>query len=102
MHLNSTRRLSISIPETDISCDMTPPEILIAERKSSLENKTSPVNMECSPIGDHDVLGYDLDRNSNCDTASVASDLTRMCVSDEEDKLIVVSDKSENKTTKLS
>lgn len=33
-------------------------------------------------------IGEDLEHNSTYETASVASDLTRMCVSDEEDKII--------------
>lgn len=32
-------------------------------------------------------LGSEVERNSNCDTASMASDLTRMCVSDEDEKV---------------
>lgn len=93
---NSARRLSIAIPETElISCDIPPPELAIVERMKSPENKHSPVNMECFPIDEIDILIDDLERNSNCDTASVASDLTRMCVSDEEEKVMVVLEKTE-------
>lgn len=54
--------------------------------------------MECSPIGENDILIDDLERNSYCDTASVASDLTRMCVSDEEEKVTMLLEKTGKKT----
>lgn len=44
--------------------------------------------MECSQLNENDILIDELEKNSNSDTASVASDLTRMCVSDEEEKVI--------------
>lgn len=47
--------------------------------------------MDYSPVYQQDASSNDeIEKNSNCDTASVASDLTRMCVSDEEEKVILV------------
>lgn len=96
LNFSSTRRLSISIPETDIiSCDIPPPELAIAARIETIKN--SPVDMECSSIHETDILIDDLERNTISDTASVASDLTRMCVSDEEEKVIIVLEKTKKK-----
>lgn len=94
---------------------MSPPRIVISERLAvPLGNKSSSANMECSRLDDNSVIIDDLERNSNCDTASVASDLTdvernsncdtvsvasdltRMCVSDEDEKEIIVLEKTEH------
>ncbi|XP_044268612.1 protein timeless isoform X2 [Tribolium madens] len=65
--------LSIAIPGLEeLTCISPPPELSI------VDNHVINGNMECSPI------------HSACETASIASDLTRMCVSDEEDKTILV------------
>lgn len=49
--------------------------------------------MDCSTGQDIPVLLHDdIEHASICETASVASDLTRMCVSDEDEKLMLVSD----------
>ncbi|EFA04644.2 timeless [Tribolium castaneum] len=71
--INSAHPLSITIPGLEeLTCDLPPPELSI------VDNHVINANMECSPI------------HSACETASIASDLTRMCVSDEEEKTILV------------
>lgn len=58
--------------------------------KSRFHEFTKPIQMEIT-TGDNDEnrsLGEDMEHNSTYDTASVASDLTRMCVSDEEEKSV--------------
>ncbi|XP_074032694.1 timeless isoform X2 [Leptinotarsa decemlineata] len=89
-----SRKLSIVIPDADvIPCNISPPGLCIVERSGLYPKKDPLGNMECS--NSHDTDLDDMERNSNCDTASVASDLTRMCVSDEEDKVILVINKAE-------
>uniref|UniRef100_A0A6P7G1F2 Protein timeless n=1 Tax=Diabrotica virgifera virgifera TaxID=50390 RepID=A0A6P7G1F2_DIAVI len=63
----------------------------IAQLLGPINKGNVHLEMECSPIHatDSDLVLSD-ERNSNCDTASVASDLTRMCVSDEDDKVVLV------------
>jgi timeless protein len=79
----SAHPLSITIPGLEeLACDIPPPELTI------VDNHVAHGTMECSPIHD------DNERNSTCETASIASDLTRMCVSDEEDKLVLVLEKN--------
>ncbi|RZC36304.1 timeless, partial [Asbolus verrucosus] len=79
VHSPSAHPLSITIPGLEeLSCNLPPPELSI------VDNHMVHSNMECSSLHD------DNERNSICETASIASDLTRMCVSDEEDKLILV------------
>ena len=74
----SAHPLSITIPGLeDFSSDLSPPELSI------VDNHVVHSNMDCSPI-------HDDNERSTCETASIESDLTRMCVSDEEDKLILV------------
>ncbi|XP_068904015.1 protein timeless isoform X2 [Tenebrio molitor] len=81
--INSAHPLSITIPGLEeLACDIPPPELTI------VDNHVAHGTMECSPIHD------DNERNSTCETASIASDLTRMCVSDEEDKLVLVLEKN--------
>ncbi|XP_018567388.1 protein timeless isoform X2 [Anoplophora glabripennis] len=94
-NMSSTSQLSIAIPDPEtITFDIPPPELAIAGR--TWANKDLTTSMECSPIYQQDVLLTDqIEKNSNCDTASVASDLTRMCVSDEEDKVILVIQKND-------
>ncbi|XP_050510976.1 protein timeless isoform X1 [Diabrotica virgifera virgifera] len=86
-----TSQLSIAIPDNEIiSCNIPPPELTIVSISNGRPARSS-VEMECSPIHatDSDLVLSD-ERNSHCDTASVASDLTRMCVSDEDDKVVLV------------
>lgn len=74
-----------------VLCHLPPPKLSIAEPQtsgSSTENGVPQIPMDCSP--EHDP--EDVEHASICDTASVASDLTRMCVSDEEDKIIFDND----------
>ncbi|KAJ3653394.1 hypothetical protein Zmor_012648 [Zophobas morio] len=76
--MTSAHPLSITIPGLeDFSSDLSPPELSI------VDNHVVHSNMDCSPI-------HDDNERSTCETASIESDLTRMCVSDEEDKLILV------------
>ncbi|KAJ8942282.1 hypothetical protein NQ318_005600 [Aromia moschata] len=94
-----TNQLSVEIPDVDIvPCNASPPELAIAHKTES-KRKNLLINMECYPIQEQtDPIPIDdLERNSICDTASVASDLTRMYVSDEEDKILI----AEN-TTKVT
>ncbi|KAG5889809.1 hypothetical protein JTB14_031357 [Gonioctena quinquepunctata] len=84
-----TSQLSIMIPDTEaLPCNISPPDLAIAERSTLFNEKASPATTECSNIHETDL--DDLERISNCDTASVASDLTRMCVSDEDEKVTLV------------
>lgn len=79
--LNGSNELSIVIPRLDsICCDLTPPELSIAHPPGRIEDYVSEHE-------DGDNVQDDVEHNSACETASIASDLTRMCVSDEEDKL---------------
>lgn len=74
---SSNSELSITIPELDsVCCDAPAPELKMVNVSELL---TLEVNGGVPPD--------DAERNSIYETASVASDLTRMCVSDEEDKL---------------
>ncbi|CAH1113832.1 unnamed protein product [Psylliodes chrysocephalus] len=82
-----TSQLSIAIPENDIASGHLPPPELAIVCKSDM-------SMDCLHYHLHDThmdhtanLGSEVERNSNCDTASMASDLTRMCVSDEDEKV---------------
>ncbi|KAJ8972331.1 hypothetical protein NQ317_007522, partial [Molorchus minor] len=95
--ISSTSELSIAIPDVEvITCDLPPPELTIAKEVNS-NRRDSLLNMECLPI--HEIPDHldDLERNSNSDTASVASNLTRMYVSDEEGKMTLT--EKDNKIT---
>lgn len=83
-------QLSIAIPDSEsITFDIPPPDLAIVERTWTSKDLTT--SMDCSPVYQQDASSSDeIEKNSNCDTASVASDLTRMCVSDEEEKVILV------------
>ncbi|CAG9863160.1 unnamed protein product [Phyllotreta striolata] len=86
---SSTSQLSIAIPETDISCHhLPPPELAIVCKSNSPAAPMDCLQLhhQCLPHGGDLVLS-DVERASNCDTASMASDLTRMCVSDEDEKV---------------
>lgn len=63
-----------------------------------MENPSNHLPMECSGGQDTAVLMTDdIEHASICETASVASDLTRMCVSDEDEKSMIVSDDEHNR-----
>ncbi|KAF5277705.1 hypothetical protein FQR65_LT03685 [Abscondita terminalis] len=59
-------------------CDISPHELTETER-----SKIAVSELDCSTIPGVEETGY----NSMCETASTTSDLRRMCVSDEEDKI---------------
>ncbi|GJQ86607.1 putative timeless [Trypoxylus dichotomus] len=83
---SATNELSITIPELEpICCSLPPPELTIARPSNHL------MDMDVAMIHEN-VIQDDAEHNSTYETASVASDLTRMCVSDEEDKLVFVED----------
>lgn len=95
-HIFSTNQLSVAIPETAfLAHDLPPPKLSIAEH-SKMENESTIAPMDCS-AEDGAVAIHDDNEHSICETASVASDLTRMCVSDEEEKLMAVSDDENNR-----
>ncbi|KAI4464273.1 timeout/timeless-2 [Holotrichia oblita] len=78
---SATSELSITIPVLESTCcNLPPPELAIVR---TVEQFTIDASMQESGS----VIQDDIERNSTYETASVASDLTRMCVSDEEDKL---------------
>ncbi|XP_057652499.1 protein timeless isoform X2 [Diorhabda carinulata] len=88
-HIASIGQLSIAIPDNEIiSCNIPTPELSLANRAiNSL--KTTTIDMDFLANYDNDLLsGDEIERNTNCDTPSVASDL--MCVSDEDDKVILI------------
>ncbi|CAG9813992.1 unnamed protein product [Phaedon cochleariae] len=89
-------QLSIAIPDTQLaSCNLPLSELAIVSHQEAFDKPrpSSPITY----IHESDPILDDLDRNSNCDTASVASDLTRMCVSDEEDNVVLVIKKKTEK-----
>lgn len=65
--------------------NLPPPKLTIVEQ-TKMEIPSIHLHMDCS-VGPEDI-----EHASICETASVASDLTRMCVSEEDEKLMVVSD----------
>nr|XP_022903307.1 protein timeless isoform X1 [Onthophagus taurus] len=79
---SNNNELSITIPEIEpLCCNLPPPELRIAPLLSE------QLEMDISPIQESSVIHEDGEHNSIYETASVASDLTRMCVSDEDEKL---------------
>ncbi|CAH2002672.1 unnamed protein product [Acanthoscelides obtectus] len=98
-----TTPLSIIIPKQPMLGDIPParlvidPPVLSPDKdraedmalsgvpRPALEEATDH-HMDCSPP----CAMLELERASNCDTASVASDLTRMCVSDEDEKVTLL------------
>lgn len=72
--------------------NLPPPKLSIVDQaKMDIPANSSP--MDCSAGQDTPVLlNDDIEHASICETASVASDLTRMCVSDEDEKSMIVSD----------
>ncbi|KAK5646785.1 hypothetical protein RI129_005249 [Pyrocoelia pectoralis] len=86
MHFNSTTRLSINVPNIEIvPCDVPTPSLIVAQDLYSLNKETSVELFNFFTFPGIDEMEY----NSICETTSVHSDLTRMCVSDEEDKLVI-------------
>lgn len=82
----SSNPLSITIPDIAFLTHNLPPPKLSIVDQAKMEIPSNSLHMECS-------TGHeDIEHASICETASVASDLTRMCVSDEDEKLMVVSD----------
>ncbi|KAK9879710.1 hypothetical protein WA026_006770 [Henosepilachna vigintioctopunctata] len=74
-------QLTITIPEEVITCGLPVPELALVSADSNFQESCSlHSDMDCSPIN------QDTEHNSICDTAS---DLTRMYVSDEEDRKIM-------------
>ncbi|XP_017769876.1 PREDICTED: protein timeless [Nicrophorus vespilloides] len=82
--LGRSNELSIAIPrieEKSLPNNLTPPDVRIAER-------AEPIDMETSQTEEEDKeLPFTMNEDTY-ETTSVASDLTRMCVSDEEEKNI--------------
>ncbi|KAK9754625.1 Timeless PAB domain [Popillia japonica] len=78
---STTSELSITIPVLESTCcNLPPPELAIVRTADQFTIDAAMQESGC-------VIQDDIERNSTYETASVASDLTRMCVSDEEDKL---------------
>ncbi|KAK4880338.1 hypothetical protein RN001_008484 [Aquatica leii] len=85
LNLFGTTQLSINIPEIATICDTPPPELTITQHALD-QNKTEQqtvTELDCSALPGVEETEY----NSMCETASATSDLTRMCVSDEEEKI---------------
>lgn len=80
-NFSTTSELSITIPVLESTCcNLPPPELAIVRTADQFTIDAAMQESGC-------VIQDDIERNSTYETASVASDLTRMCVSDEEDKL---------------
>lgn len=77
--------------------NLPPPKLSIVDQpKTDIPHNHSL--MDCSAGQDTTTLiNDDIEHASLCETASVASDLTRMCVSDEDEKLMLVSDDESNR-----
>lgn len=91
--LFSSNLLSITIPNTEFLTQNLPvPKLSIAE---DLKMEMSPNNS----VGQDNTIVFindDTEQASLNETASVASDLTRMCVSDEDEKSVLVNDDDEH------
>lgn len=90
----SSNPLSITIPDIEfLTHTIPPPKLGIAEQtKMDVSLNNSP--RECSAVA---LINDDIEQASICETASVASDLTRMCVSDEDEKSVLASDDEHNR-----
>lgn len=97
-YCSSSNQLSITIPEVAfLTHNLPPPKLSIVEQsKMEIPSNNSP--MDSSAGQDITILiNDDIEHASLCETASVISDLTRMCVSDEDEKSMQVSDDENNR-----